>query len=260
MLSSDLRRQLEALRDGGQSVDGILEILRDLPYEDMGFAKIDHHRPLRKGFPEVVLGKGKSPDQISEIVASLSGRGNPVLVTKTGADAFEAVRNQTPTAQFNSLAGMITVPAENATSLMEGVTVITAGTADLAVAEEAAITAELMGSQVSRFNDVGVAGLHRLLDIIPDIRRARVLVVVAGMDGALASVVSGLVPAPVVAVPTSQGYGSSFEGMAALLSMLNSCSPGVAVVNIDNGFGAGYLAAQINQMAPAPDSSNPGEQ
>jgi len=229
-------------------VDGMLEILRDLPYQDMGFAKIDHHRPLRKGFPEVVLGKGKSPEQISEIVASLADRGNPVLVTKTGADAFDAVRQQTPTARFNQLAGAIVVPGETAARLLKGVTVLTAGTADLPVAEEATVTAELMGSQVSRINDVGVAGLHRLLDVVPDLRRARVLVVVAGMDAALASVVGGLVPAPVVAVPTSQGYGSSFEGMAALLSMLNSCSPGVAVVNIDNGFGAGYLAAQINQM------------
>ena len=248
MLSSDLRRQLEALRDGGQSVDGVLEILRDLPYQDIGFAKVDHHRPLRKGFPEVVLGIGKTPEQISEIVASLAGRGNPVLVTKTGVDAFDAVGKQTPTAQFNQLAGTIVVPAETAPRLLQGVTVVTAGTADLPVAEEAAVTAELMGSQVSRINDVGVAGLHRLLDVVPDLRQARVLVVVAGMDAALASVVSGLVPAPVVAVPTSQGYGSSFEGMAALLSMLNSCSPGVAVVNIDNGFGAGYMAAQINQM------------
>ncbi len=252
MLSSDLRRHLEALRDGGQSVDGVLEILRDFPYQDIGFAKIDHHRPLRKGFPEVVLGKGKTPEQISEIVAALSGRGNPVLVTKTGTEAFDAVRQQSPTAQFNQLAGTIVVPtdipAKTAPRLLQGVTVVTAGTADLAVAEEAAITAELMGSQVSRINDVGVAGLHRLLDVVPDLREARVLVVVAGMDAALASVVGGLVPAPVFAVPTSQGYGSSFEGMAALLSMLNSCSPGVAVVNIDNGFGAGYMAAQINQM------------
>lgn len=251
MHSSDLRRQLEALRDGGQSVDGVLEILRDLPYQDLDFAKIDHHRPLRKGFPEVVLGKGKTPEQISEIVAALAGRGNPVLVTKTGADAFYAVRKQTSGAQFNQLAGAIVIPVESAPPLLDGVTVVTAGTADLAVAEEAAVTAELMGSQVSRLNDVGVAGLHRLLDAVPGLREARVLVVVAGMDAALASVVSGLVPAPVVAVPTSQGYGSSFEGMAALLSMLNSCSPGVAVVNIDNGFGAGYLAAQINQMGPS---------
>ncbi len=251
MLSSDLRRHLEALRDGGQSVDGVLEILRDFPYQDMGFAKIDHHRPLRTGFPEVVLGNGKTPEQIAEIVSSLAQRSNPVLVTKTGADAFDAVSKRTPEAQFNQLAATIVVPVKTPPVLLHGVTVVTAGTADLPVAEEAAVTAELMGSQVIRVNDVGVAGLHRLLDVIPVLRKARVLVVVAGMDAALASVVGGLVSAPVVAVPTSQGYGSSFEGMAALLSMLNSCSPGVAVVNIDNGFGAGYLAAQINQMGPA---------
>lgn len=248
MLSSDLRKHLEALESGNQSVDGVLEILRDFPYQDMGFAKIDHHRPLRKGFPEVVLGKGKTPEQISEIVASMAGRGNPVLVTKTGTDAFEAVRTQTPSAQFNELAGTIVVPHDAPAPLLQGVTVLTAGTADLPVAEEASVTAELMGSKVSRVNDVGVAGLHRLLDATPELRQARVLVVVAGMDAALASVVGGLVPAPIIAVPTSQGYGSSFEGMAALLSMLNSCSPGVSVVNIDNGFGAGYMAAQINRI------------
>lgn len=248
MLSPDLRRHLEALRDGGQSVDGILEILRDLPYQDLGFAKIDHHRPLRKGFPEVVMGKGKTPEQISEIVASLAHRGHPVLVTKTSESAFNAVLKQTPTAQFNRLAGAIVVPEETPPPLLQGVTVVTAGTADLPVAEEAAVTAELMGSQVARIADVGVAGLHRLLEVVPELRQARVLVVVAGMDAALVPVVGGLVPAPIIAVPTSQGYGSSFEGMAALLSMLNSCSPGSAVVNIDNGFGAGYIAAQINRM------------
>ncbi len=248
MLSPDLRRHLEALRDGGQSVDGILEILRDLPYQDLGFAKIDHHRPLRKGFPEVVMGKGKTPKQISEIVASLADRGHPVLVTKTGEEAFDAVLKQTPTAQFNRLAGAIVVPEETPPPLLQGITVVTAGTADLPVAEEAAVTAELMGSQVDRIADVGVAGLHRLLEVVPELRQARVLIVVAGMDAALVPVVGGLVPAPIIAVPTSQGYGSSFEGMAALLGMLNSCSPGSAVVNIDNGFGAGYMAAQINRM------------
>ena len=248
MLSSDLRRHLEALRDGGQSVDGVLEILRDLPYQDIGFAKVDHHRPLRKGFPEVVLGIGKTPEQISEIVASLAGRGNPVLVTKTGVDAFNAVSKQTPSAQLNQLAGTIVVPVETVPNLLRGVTVVTAGTADLPVAEEAAVTAELMGNRVGRINDVGVAGLHRLLGALPEVRTAKVVVAVAGMDAAMVAVLAGLVSVPVVAVPTSQGYGASFEGLAALLGMLNSCAPGVAVVNIDNGFGAGYLAAQINQM------------
>ena len=247
MFSHDLRRHLEALRNGEESVDAVLKIIRDLPFQDLGFAKIDHHRPLRTGFPEVVLGRGKSSTQISEIVASLAGRGHPVMVTRTDAKTHEVVRRRTPEAEFNELAGIIIVPAEEATPEMDGVIVATGGTADLPVAEEAAVTAELMGNSVIRINDVGVAGLHRLLDVLPTLQEARVVVVVAGMDGALPSVVAGLVPVPVVAVPTSQGYGASFEGLAALLSMLNSCAPGVAVVNIDNGFGAGYLAAQINQ-------------
>ena len=244
----DLRQHLEALRDGSQSVDGVLQVLRDFPYEDLDFAKIDHHRPLRTGYPEVVMGKGKTPQQVSRIVASLAGRGNPVLVTKTDRQAHAAAVKDTPQAVFNELAQTIVAPSSKPVPLRDGVLVLTAGTADLPVAEEAAVTAELMGSRVSRVNDVGVAGLHRLLDVLPDIQKARVIVVVAGMEAAVTSVVAGLVSAPVVAVPTSAGYGASFEGMAALLGMVNSCAPGVAVVNIDNGFGAGYLAAQINAM------------
>jgi pyridinium-3,5-biscarboxylic acid mononucleotide synthase len=248
MNSFDLRRRLEGLKNGEESVDSVLQILRDFPYQDIDFAKIDHHRPLRTGFPEVVLGRGKTPKQVSRIVASLVGRGHPVLVTKTDAQAYDAVAQRTPAATFNSLAQAIMVPGENPVPLQEGVLVLTAGTADLPVAEEAAITAELMGSQVTRLNDVGVAGLHRLLDALPAIKEARVIVVVAGMEAAITSVVTGLVSVPVIAVPTSVGYGASFEGLAALLGMLNSCAPGVAVVNIDNGFGAGYLAAQINRL------------
>lgn len=248
MNSFDLRRHLEGLKNGEESVDSILQILRDFPYQDIDFAKIDHHRPLRTGFPEVVLGRGKTPEQVSRIVASLAGRGHPVLVTKTNAQAYDAVAQRTPAATFNSLAQSIIVPGADSISLQEGVLVLTAGTADLPVAEEAAITAELMGSRVTRLNDVGVAGLHRLLDALPAIREARVMVVVAGMEAAITSVVTGLISVPVIAVPTSVGYGASFEGLAALLGMLNSCAPGVAVVNIDNGFGAGYLAAQINQL------------
>ena len=250
MRSSDLRRHLEALRDGSQSVDGVLQILRDLPYQDVGFAEVDQHRPSRKGFPEVVLGRNKSPEQVSEIVADLAGRGQPVLVTKTDAKTFQNVKRHTPEVEFNEMAGAIVVPAADAPPLREGVLVVTGGTADLPVAEEAALTAKLVGSGVVRVNDVGVAGLHRLLDALPALREARVVVVVAGMDAALAAVVAGLVSAPVVAVPTSEGYGASFEGLAALLAMLNSCAPGVAVVSIDNGFRAGYLAAQINQLDP----------
>jgi len=248
MYDLNLRRQLEALRDGSQSVDGVLRAIRDLPYQDLGFAKVDHHRPLRTGFPEVVLGLGKTKQEVAQIVASLTGRGHPVLVTKAGLEAYQEVSRNTPEAEFNALAQTIIVPAPQPEALRQGVLVLTAGTVDLAVAEEAAVTASLMGSEVVRVNDVGVAGLHRLLDSLPTVREARVIVVVAGMDAAVTGVVAGLVSVPVIAVPTSAGYGASFEGLAALLAMLNSCAPGVAVVNIDNGFGAGYLAAQINRM------------
>jgi NCAIR mutase (PurE)-related protein len=248
MQSSDIRQQLVDLRDGKQTVDGVLQLLRDFPYQDLAFAKIDHHRPLRTGFPEVVLGQGKTPDQVAAIVASLTGHGHPVLVTRADPEAYQLVLQQTPGATYNQLARAIVVAGTTHLEQREGVLVLTAGTADLPVAEEAKVTAELMGSQVVRVNDVGVAGLHRLLDSLPTIQRARVVVVVAGMEAAIAGVLAGLVSVPVIAVPTSVGYGASFEGLAALLGMLNSCAPGVATVNIDNGFGAGYLAAQINRM------------
>jgi NCAIR mutase (PurE)-related protein len=248
MNSFDLRRHLEDLEKGAQSVDGVLQILRDFPYQDLDFAKIDHHRPLRTGFPEVVLGRGKTPQQVSRIVASLAGHGHPVLVTKTNREAYVATIQETPTAELNELAQAIIVPGPPPQEPKDGVLIVTAGTADLPVAEEAAVTAELMGNQPARVNDVGVAGLHRLLGSLSALQEARVIVVVAGMEAALASVVAGLVSVPVIAVPTSVGYGASFEGLSALLGMLNSCAPGVSVVNIDNGFGAGYLAAQINGM------------
>ena len=226
-----------------------LSRLRDLPYQDMGWAKIDHHRPLRTGSPEVVLGKGKTPEQVAQIVAAMKGRGHAVLVTKTERAAYDAVIRETPEAEFNKLANAIVVPAPEPDAKLGGILIVTGGTTDLSVAEEAAITAGLMGSETALVTDVGVAGLHRLLDHIPVLRQARVIVTVAGMEAALAGVVAGLVSVPVIAVPTSTGYGASFEGLAALLGMLNSCAPGVAVVNIDNGFGAGYLAAQINRTA-----------
>jgi len=244
----ELRRKLEELRQGDSSVDDLLEYLRDYPYQDLDFAKIDHHRPLRTGFPEVVLGRGKTPQQVAAIVESLAGRDNPVLVTKTNESTHQAVAESTPRAAYHPLSGTIVVPADNTLPATEGVLIVTAGTADLPIAEEAQITATLMGCPARMVSDVGVAGLHRLLGSLEQLRQARVIVVVAGMEAALASVVAGLVSAPVVAVPTSVGYGASFEGLSALLGMLNSCAPGVATVNIDNGFGAGYLAAQINLM------------
>ena len=251
MSALDLQRQLEELRDGRRTVADLLQFLQDYPYQDLGFARVDHHRPLRTGFPEVVLGRGKTPEQIAAIVQSLAGRGHPVLVTKTNQDAYAAVAAQTPAAAYHELAQAIAIPAAEPPPCRDGVLLLTAGTADLPVAEEAALTAALMGSPPRRVNDVGVAGLHRLLAALDDLRQARIILVVAGMEAALASVVAGLVSAPVIAVPTSVGYGASFGGLAALLGMLNSCAPGVATVNIDNGFGAGYLAAQLNQLGTA---------
>ena len=236
------------------TVDTAIEQLRDLPYQDIGFAKLDHHRPLRTGWPEVIFGKGKTPEQIAKIVGVMKGRGHPVLVTKTGPEAYQAVLEDTPEAEFHDLPQAIVVPAPQTSPLTEGMVVVTAGTADLPVAEESVLTATLMGNDVTLVSDVGVAGLHRLLDQLPVIQKARVIVVVAGMDAALVGVVAGLVSVPVIAVPTSTGYGASFEGLAALLSMLNSCSPGVAVVNIDNGFGAGHMAALTIAGSTGPTS------
>lgn len=229
------------------TVSEALEALRSLPYEDLGFAKVDHHRALRRGFPEVIFGQGKSPEQVAEIAHELAAKGQPVLVTRASEEAFEEVQRMLPQARYHSPARCIVVEGAEARPRKAGVSVVCAGTADVPVAEEAALTAELLGNVVERLYDVGVSGLHRLLDQTPRLQRARVLVVVAGMEGALPSVVSGLVAAPVIAVPTSVGYGASFGGLAALLAMLNSCSAGVAVVNIDNGFGAGYLAGMINR-------------
>jgi NCAIR mutase (PurE)-related protein len=248
-----LRRLLERVRDGEETVAAAAAELRDLPYQDLGYARLDHHRPLRTGWPEVVLGEGKTPAQIAGIVSAMVGRGHTVLVTRASAEAYAAVAATSSDAEYNPLARCIVAStADRKTPSVDGVLIVTAGTADLPVAEEAAMTAELMGSRVCRINDVGVAGLHRLLSQREVLQTGRVIVVVAGMEGALASVVAGLVAAPVIAVPTSVGYGASFGGMAALLGMLNACAPGVSVVNIDNGFGAGYLAAQINLMAADP--------
>ncbi len=230
------------------TVDAAVDQLRDLPYQDIGFAKLDHHRPLRTGWPEVVFGKGKTPEQVAQIVSAMKGRGHPVLVTKTDQEIYQAVLQDTPEAEFHQLAKAIVVPTPAMAPLKEGIVVVTAGTADLPVAEEASLTATLMGNDVVMVTDVGVAGLHRLLDQLPLLQKARVIIVVAGMDAALVGVVAGLVSVPVLAVPTSTGYGASFDGLAPLLSMLNSCAPGVAVANIDNGFGAGHMAALTNTV------------
>ena len=238
---------LEALQTGAVSIDDALDRLRRLPYEDLGFASLDHHRALRTGFPEVVLGLGKTPEQIAAITERLAARADSLLVTRTSSEAYQLVRERLPDAKYHADARAITLERAPAPK-QPGVVVCCAGTSDLPVAAEAAVTAELMGSSVDRMYDVGVAGIHRLLDKTERLQAANALVVVAGMEGALPSVVAGLVAAPVIAVPTSIGYGASFQGLAPLLAMLNACAAGVSVVNIDNGFGAGYLAAVINRQ------------
>jgi len=226
----------------------ILEELRAQPFEDLGFARVDHHRSLRQGFPEVVLGLGKTPAQIAAISAEIASRGSTLLVTRATPAAFEAVLERLPDAIYNADANIIALPQADVARGKGTIVIAAAGTADLPVAEEAARTAELMGNDVCRLYDVGVAGLHRLLGERARLASAQVIIVVAGMEGALPSVVSGLVSVPVIAVPTSVGYGASFGGVAALLGMLNSCASGVAVVNIDNGFGAANIASLINHL------------
>jgi NCAIR mutase (PurE)-related protein len=237
---------LKKVKSGDLSLAEATRELSALPYEELAFAKIDHHRPLRTGFPEVIFGGGKTTEQVVSIAIRLAARSPRLLITRTGEDAYKHLVKHIPDAVYNPMSRTIVVNRQNKIRMKPGVAVLTGGTADIPVAEEAAVTAELMGNEVARIFDVGVAGLHRLLDKLPQLRDTKVLVVVAGMEGALPSVVSGLVSVPIVAVPTSTGYGASFQGLAPLLAMLNSCAPGVAVVNIDNGFGAGYLAGLIN--------------
>lgn len=246
MNSDQLRQLLEKVKSGNIDVNEALDQLRFMPYEDIGFAKLDHHRSLRRGFAEVILCKGKTPDQVAGIAKRMASAGT-TLATKAGPDIFEAVRQVAPNARYYPVAGMIVIGDPPPVVADGYVLVVTAGTGDIPVAEEAVVTAETMGSRVERAYDVGVAGLHRVLDCKDKLVGANVVVAVAGMEGALASVVSGMVDVPVIAVPTSVGYGASFQGLAALLGMLNTCSPGVSVVNIDNGFGAGYMASLINR-------------
>jgi NCAIR mutase (PurE)-related protein len=231
--------------DPAVAKERLIGVLRAQPYEDLGFARVDHHRSVRQGFPEVILGLGKTPAQIAAIAAEIVARGSTLLVTRASADAFEAVRAKVPAAGYHGEARLITLRQQDITRGHGTIVVAAAGTSDLPVAEEAACTAELMGNDVERLYDVGVAGLHRVLGERERLNAARVIIVVAGMEGALPSVVAGLVSAPVIAVPTSIGYGASFGGLAALLGMLNSCATGVSVVNIDNGFGAAAIASLI---------------
>ena len=245
-----LSELLNAVARGDLSPDEAAERLRHMPFEDLGFAKVDHHRALRCGFPEVVFCQGKTTEQVLAIVGRLAERGATVLATRAGQDLYEAVRAAHPKAVYHEPARAIVLAQEGEGVRLPGrVAVVSAGTSDQPVAEEARVTAELMGCRVETFYDVGVAGIHRLLAHSKALAEASVVVVVAGMEGALASVVGGLVDVPVIAVPTSVGYGACFQGLAPLLAMLNSCAAGVGVVNIDNGFGAGCLAAMILRAA-----------
>lgn len=248
MDASSLRKLLEQVRDSQLSPDEAMTRLRHLPFEDLGFAKIDHHRPLRVGMPEVIYSAGKTPEQVAEIFGRMAANNINVLATRSDREKFEAVHDRVPEAEFHPLSGCIVLRRNRERRGQGLVAVVCAGTSDIPVAEEATVTADLMGNEVEQLCDVGVAGLHRLLAQRHLLSRARVLIVCAGMEGALPSVVAGLVAAPVICVPTSVGYGASFGGLAALLGMLNSCSPNTTVVNIDNGFGAGYLASIINQL------------
>jgi NCAIR mutase (PurE)-related protein len=243
-----LKALLHDVERGKLSIEDALDRLRHLPFEDLGFAKIDHHRPLRAGMPEVIFAEGKPAKQVAEIFASMAKRGNNVLATRTSAEKFQAIRRAVKSAQYSETARAVTL-MQDATIYGKGtIAVVCAGTSDIPVAEEAVVTARAMGNEVLPVYDIGVAGLHRLLASSETIRKARVIIVCAGMEGALPSVVAGLVGVPVIAVPTSVGYGASFGGIAALLGMLNSCAPNVAVVNIDNGFGAAYIASTINRL------------
>ena len=241
-----LTRLLEKVKSGELSAEQAIQELSILPYEELHFAKVDHHRNLRTGFPEVIYGSGKTEEQIVTIAKQLASRSERILITHASEQVYSAVHKIIEDARYNPASQTIVVNRLQNVSLRPGITVVTGGTADIPVAEEAAVTAELMGNKVEKIFDIGVAGIHRLLENLPQLRNSRVLVVVAGMEGALPGVIGGIVSIPIIAVPTSTGYGASFKGLAPLLTMLNSCAPGIAVVNIDNGFGAGYLAGLIN--------------
>jgi NCAIR mutase (PurE)-related protein len=244
----ELEKLLEDVKSGKQSVNEALEALKYFPYSDLGFARIDHHREVRTGYPEIIYCAGKTVEQVREIFRVMSAREGNVFGTRADTSMYDAVKSIIPEAVWYREARIISVRKKEITGPDTSIAIVTAGTSDIPVAEEAAITAELLGNKVVRIYDAGVAGIHRLVDKLPDIKSCRVVVVIAGMEGALASVVGGLVDKPVIAVPTSVGYGANFGGISALLAMLTSCSSGVTVVNIDNGFGAGFSASMINSL------------
>lgn len=248
MNSEEIKKLLEEVKNGNVSVDEGVNKLSDLPFKDLGYALIDNHREIRVGYPEVIYCAGKTVEQVKGIVEFMNTKDNNILGTRATREMYNQVKKVCENAEYNELARTITVKKKDIKLADTYIVVVTAGTSDLPVAEEAAVTAEIFGNRVERINDVGVAGIHRLFNKLDIIRGAKVVIAVAGMEGALASVVGGLVDKPVIAVPTSVGYGANFGGLSALLSMLNSCSSGTSVVNIDNGFGAGYLASMINKL------------
>jgi NCAIR mutase (PurE)-related protein len=248
MTRGEIENLLKEIKSGKKSVEEALELLQNFPYTDLGYAKIDHHREMRTGYPEIVYCAGKTIDQVVGIFKVMSAKENNVIGTRVDEKMFESVKKSIPDAVYYPVARIISIPRKKTSSPDTKIAVITAGTSDMPVAEEAAVTAELLGNKVLRIYDAGVAGIHRLVDKLAEIKKCRVIIVIAGMEGALASVVGGLVDKPVIAVPTSVGYGANFGGISALLAMLTSCSAGVTVVNIDNGFGAGFSASMINQM------------
>jgi len=247
MTNDALSRLLADIRDGKVSVENGVEQLRDLPYMDLGHTKFDLHRALRNGFPEVVYGEGKTPEQVGEIFVRMDGYAN-ILATRVSAEMAAHVQSICPDVEYNAMGRTLTLAREPIAYKEGEIAIVTAGTSDLDVAEEARSTCEMLGSHAFIVSDVGVAGIHRLLDRLEQIRKARVIIVIAGMEGALSSVIGGLVSQPIIAVPTSVGYGASFSGLSALLGMLTSCASGVTVVNIDNGFGAACAACKINNL------------
>jgi NCAIR mutase (PurE)-related protein len=248
MNAKEIEKLLNEVKDGRTSIIKALEVLKNFPYTDLGFARIDHHRELRTGYPEIIYCEGKSVEQVRDIFNVMSQNENNVFGTRANKEMYEAVKSISKEVVYFPVARIISLQKKKPPVPESTIAIITAGTSDMPVAEEAATTAELLGNNVLRIYDAGVAGIHRLVDKLPEIRNCRVIIVIAGMEGALASVVGGLVDKPVIAVPTSVGYGANFGGISALLAMLTSCSTGVTVVNIDNGFGAGFAASMINKM------------
>lgn len=245
----DIKNLLEKVKNGEIDIDLAIDKLKDLPYEDIGYANIDHHRQIRNGYPEVIYCEGKSDEHILGIIKRMKEKGSNILGTRCRKDTYEKVKNIYPNCEYEELSRILKIQNKPIENVGKGkIVVVTGGTSDIPVADEAYYTAKFLGNEVERVYDVGVAGIHRLLNKMSILKSARVLIVVAGMEGALPSVVGGLVDVPVIAVPTSIGYGANFGGLSALLTMLNSCASGISVVNIDNGFGAGYLAATINKL------------